>query len=74
MEQIAFGLVPTASIVLGTGALRQFVERDLRHQLPFNEVMYLEHPRYIMQYRRKMVDRYVDRYVQTLHRIKAENS
>lgn len=67
-QQISFGLRTDVCIVLGTGMLRTVMEQHLRPHLPFQEVIYLEHPRFIMQYRRKQMSAYVDRYVETLLR------
>ncbi len=58
---------PSATIViLGSGKLRQFVERHLAPTRRFNHVVALDHPRYIMQYRRATMDRYVEQYVDTI--------
>ena len=65
------GLVPDRCIVLGTGKLRDYMERILRPDLPYKTVEYLEHPRFIMQYRRQRLQEFVDKYVETLLRIKA---
>ena len=64
--QLEAGLHHDAAIVLGTGKLRRFVEDHIRRHVPFTRVVYLEHPRYIMQYRRKYVDEYVQKYVETI--------
>lgn len=66
--QISAGLRTDVCIVLGTGRLKQVMERYLQPQLPFRTVIFLEHPRYIMQYRRAHVGDYVQRYVDTLLR------
>lgn len=58
---------PSDSIlILGSGKLRQFVERHLAPTRRFNHVVALDHPRYIMQYRRATMDRYVEQYVDTI--------
>ncbi len=64
--QVGLGLRTDAAVILGTGKLRQVIERDIRTALPFESVVYLEHPRFIMQYRRSQRSAYVDRYVETL--------
>lgn len=68
-KQIDAGLRTDCCVVLGTGKLRTVMEQSLRPSLPFTEVIYLEHPRFIMQYRRSQMSAYVDRYVETLLRI-----
>lgn len=70
LEQHALGLVADRCVVLGTGKLRDYMERTLRLDLSYTTVEYLEHPRFIMQYRRRQVSDFVDKYVETLLRIK----
>jgi len=65
-EQLEFGIRRDVTIVLGTGKLKLFFEREIRQQCGFSDVIYLEHPRFIMQYRRKRIHEYCDRYVSTL--------
>ena len=67
-EQTAAGLRADRCIVLGTGKLRHVMEHQLRPHLDYGHGDYLEHPRFIMQYRRKRVGEYVDKYVETLLR------
>lgn len=64
--QHQFGLQNDTTIILGTGKLQSFVEHNVRTQCSFGNVIYLEHPRYIMQYRRKQRDAYVEKYVNVL--------
>jgi len=73
-RQISLGLRTDACIVLGTGKLKDYVESRLRPDLPFGRIEYLEHPRFIMQYRRRKLTDFIDRYVDTLSRIKTQNS
>jgi len=54
------------TILLGSGKLRTFMERSVREAAGVSEVVYLDHPRYIMQYRRRDVVRYVQLYVDTI--------
>lgn len=67
--QQSFGLRPDVCVVLGTGKLRTFMERHVRHELSYTNVVYLEHPRYIMQYRRSLISDYVAKYVDTIAEI-----
>ncbi len=67
-EQQGAGLHADRCIVLGTGKLKDVMEKKLRPYLDYEHVDYLEHPRFIMQYRRKRVGEYVDKYVETLLR------
>jgi hypothetical protein len=65
-EQMSFGLRRDVTIILGTGKLKTFFEQHVQEQCKFQSAKYLEHPRFIMQYRRKHVDAYVDKYVKTI--------
>lgn len=61
--QTSFGLRSDACVVLGTGKLKQFMERYVQPELQYQTVRYLEHPRFIMQYRRRFIGDYVTSYV-----------
>lgn len=67
-QQQKFSVIPDRCIVLGSGKLKKFVESDIRTQLGFKEIEYLEHPRYIMQYKRPHVSEYVAKYVKVISR------
>lgn len=69
-QQIAFGVRTDNTVVLGTGKLRTFFEKHIRTQCGFQNVAYLEHPRYIMQYRRKERDAFVALYVDTFRSLR----
>lgn len=61
-EQISFGAKPVV-ILFGTGKNQTFF-MDVNNQYHFfDTVLALEHPRYIMQYKRKNVDVYVEKYM-----------
>lgn len=65
-KQIALGCRRDVAYVLGFGANRKFVEKiNAEHGL-FGRIVALEHPRWILQYRRKKVDFYIDKYVSAL--------
>ncbi|MFM8771174.1 MAG: uracil-DNA glycosylase family protein [Candidatus Kapaibacterium sp.] len=59
------------TILLGSGKLRTFMERSVREAVGVSEVIYLDHPRYIMQYRRRDMERYVQLYVDTIQQAAA---
>ncbi len=64
--QLAFGLNRKVAYCLGEGKNYKFLKQlNQRHQF-FDLVIPLSHPRFIMQYRRKTVDRYVDDYLRKL--------
>jgi hypothetical protein len=62
-RQIALGGRRDHAIVLGRGANMNFMSRLNDEHGFFHEIQALEHPRPIMQYRRKHVDQYLSRYV-----------
>jgi hypothetical protein len=68
-RQTSMGLRSDACVVLGTGKLKTFMETYVRPVLGYAEVAYLEHPRFIIQYRRRHMDDYVRRYVDTIRRL-----
>lgn len=54
-------------ICLGTGKNKKFFsDLNEKHNF-FDEIIYLEHPRYIMQYKRKLKKEYIDKYISTLN-------
>lgn len=65
-EVFAHGVQRNVTILLGSGKLRTYMERSVREAVGVSEVIYLDHPRYIMQYRRRDIDRYVELYVETI--------
>lgn len=65
-QQTAAGLRMDVCIVLGSGKLREFVQREIVPVSAYSQIIYLDHPRFVMQYRRKYLLEYVDRYVQAI--------
>lgn len=65
-KQIAFGLRRDIAFCLGTGKNYDQVRRlnDERHF--FERIIPLEHPRYVVQYRSKRMQEYVDKYLSAL--------
>lgn len=64
--QVAMGGRSDVAVVLGTGKLMRFLERlNAEHKI-FERLVALDHPRFIMQYRRKRVGEYVRRYREVL--------
>lgn len=65
-KQMAFGAQEQHCICLGTGKLYKFF-CDLNEQYEFfSQIIPLEHPRFIMQYRRKSIDQYIQKYCDVL--------
>lgn len=61
-EQISFGAKPTV-ILFGTGKNQKFFTEINSKNHFFDTVLALEHPRYIMQYKRKHMDAYIKKYM-----------
>lgn len=65
-RQIALGCRRDVAFVLGFGANRKYIEkRNAEHRF-FDRIVALEHPRWILQYRRKKTDFYINKYVSAL--------
>ena len=65
-RQIALGLRTDVCFCLGTGKNAAFLRRfNARHGF-FGRVVPLEHPRYIMQYKSRKMQDYVDAYLEAL--------
>jgi hypothetical protein len=61
-SQLGFGARREAAIVLGTGKIRKVFE-GLNHECGFFKTVYaVEHPRFIMQYRRRKLRDYLQKY------------
>jgi Domain of unknown function (DUF4918) len=65
-RHLALGGRRDHAIVLGKGANMKFMTRLNAERGFFQQIHALEHPRPIMQYRRKQLDHYVSRYVHVL--------
>lgn len=63
--QLAFGGRRDVAIVLGTGRNFAFLQRLNEEHRFFKRLVPIEHPRYIMQYRRKKVGAYLRKYEAT---------
>jgi hypothetical protein len=60
--QLAFGAQRNVAIVLGKSRNHAYFAKLNARRRWFRTVVPLEHPRFIMQYRRRSVERYLDRY------------
>lgn len=65
-EQIKFGVLTDKAFCLGTGKNFAYLEKLNAKYHFFDEVVPLEHPRYIMQYRLKRKDEYIRKYLDNL--------
>ena len=64
-QQINFGVDTNKAFVLGKKNML-FLNKINERAHFFNEIVYLEHPRYIQQYKSKEVDRYIEQYITAL--------
>lgn len=64
--QVSFRIDTSVCFCLGTGKNYKFLTEVNKSENLFGEIVPLEHPRYIMQYKRKKLNQYIDRYISTL--------
>lgn len=64
-EQINFGADRRFAVCLGKKNAKYFNEINNEHNF-FEEIRVLDHPRYIMQYRLKRVNQYINQYISTV--------
>lgn len=65
-QQLGFGINRDICFCLGTGKNFRFIRELNDLNKYFNKVIPLEHPRYIMQYRSKLKQKYISRYIEEL--------
>ncbi len=65
-EQISFGIDTKRAIILGSGKNYKYFEKLNKKHCFFKEIVPLEHPRFIMQYRAKRKGEFVSKYLRTL--------
>lgn len=68
-DQIAFGMHTDVAFCLGNGLNYKFLKKLNSEYAFFENIIPLPHPRWVMQYRRKRVDEFVNQYVEALNKI-----
>ncbi|AMR30651.1 hypothetical protein A0256_04030 [Mucilaginibacter sp. PAMC 26640] len=69
-KQIALGCQTDTCFCFGTGQNEKFVKK-LNEQFGFfNKIVALEHPRFIMQYKSKTKQAYIDKYIEAFAAVK----
>ncbi len=68
-RQLEFGISRDICFCLGTGKNDAFLRKLNAEFLFFREIITLEHPRYIMQYRSRYKKEYIKKYVDSFTRI-----
>lgn len=62
-QQVAFGANRDAAIILGRGKNQKFIESLNSEYKWFKDLVALDHPRFIMQYKRKRLEEFLKKYV-----------
>jgi len=65
-SQIEFGAKRGFAILLGKRNAEYFYPINEKHKF-FKQIFVLEHPRYIMQYKLKQIDRYIKKYIDNIN-------
>jgi len=65
-KQLSFGINTKVCFCLGSGKNYKFLTGLNANENLFEEIVPLDHPRYIMQYRRKHLGKYIDKYLELL--------
>lgn len=68
-KQVSLGIDTSVAYVLGTGKNESFVRKLNAEFHFFGNIIALEHPRFIMQYRAKHKQEYIRKYVETLNSV-----
>ena len=62
-QQLDFGIDTKTCFCLGTGKNYKFLKMVNDEYSFFEEIISLEHPRYIMQYKSKLKEEYIEKYL-----------
>lgn len=68
--QIGFGVNTELCFCFGTGQNEKFLKKVNEEHHFFKKIIALEHPRYIMQYKFKTKELYIDKYLNAFNEIK----
>lgn len=69
-EQLNFGIMRDVCFCLGTGQNFRFLQ-ELNGKLNyFDNIIPLEHPRYVMQYKTKQKQQYIDKYLEAFNKLR----
>lgn len=68
-KQIAMGMATDVCFCFGTGKNKAFLDKLNQGHHFFGEVIALEHPRFIMQYKSKSKEAYIDKYLEAFEKI-----
>jgi hypothetical protein len=66
-KQLKFGITTKSAYCLGEGENYKFLSKlNAQHHF-FENIIPLAHPRFIMQYKRKNLNKYIDQYIEAFH-------
>lgn len=65
-KQIKFGLYTDRVFCMGTGKNYKFLKMLMKEKELFEEIVPLEHPRYVIQYKLKSKGKYIEKYLDAL--------
>lgn len=68
-KQLKLGVDPDKVICLGTGKNYKILQKINKEHGFFKEIIPLEHPRFIIQYKSKEKDLYIQKYMNALHHL-----
>ena len=66
-KQISFGIYTDTAFCFGTGKNEKFLQELNEEKKYFKKIIALEHPRFIMQYKSKQKQFYINKYVTSLN-------
>ena len=69
-KQIAFGIETDICFCFGTGKNEKFLHQLNDQNGFFKSIIALEHPRFVMQYKTKSKQQYIDKYINAFNEIK----
>ena len=65
--QLAFGIDTSVCYCIGSGENYKFLLKINKEYKFFDEIIPLEHPRFIMQYNSKQKDNFIEKYLNALN-------
>jgi hypothetical protein len=68
-KQIAFGVDTDTCFCFGNGQNEKFLRKLNAEKGFFKNIVALEHPRFVMQYKSKLKDQYIEKYVRAFKKI-----
>ncbi len=69
-QQLEFGMVKDVCFSLGTGQNYRFIRELNKKYQYFGKIIPLEHPRYIMQYKSKQKQQFINKYIEEFSKLR----